>query len=248
MSVPLSTIYSWFETGDFPTQQQFQETFSSFFHKEENISMESIEGLQQEFEKFTTAEAINNHIDDAEAHIEHLARRDAENLDPESVQQWKDKFGINEIATVDSDPESDDGNVYTKEQIGQFFSTVNERVDGVARPYKIYRALLQFTMGTFDPNFIVLENEIGEIVWTRLSTGQYQGVLAGAFPRLLTFINSKIQQTVEDFPILCNAQVGTNSTVNLSVFQANATSSMTELSGNVGILEILVYNDPLVEP
>lgn len=247
MSTPINTIFSWFETGDFPTQQQFQATFSSFFHKEEPIPMENIEGLQEEFEKFPTSETIDNHMDDAEAHIEHLARRDAENLDPESVQQWKDKFGINEIATVDSGPESDDGNVYTKEQIGQFFSTVNERVDGIARPYKIYRALLQFVTGTFDPNFIVLENEIGEIVWTRLSTGQYQGVLAGAFPRTLTFIDCKIQQTVEDYPILCNAQVGAG-TVNLAVFQGNSEGTMTELSGIVGVLEILVYNDPLVEP
>ena len=248
MSVPLSTIYSWFQTGDFPTEAQFQATFSSFFHKDENIPAEKIEGLSQMFQGVATSESVNNHIDDADAHTEHLAKKNAENIDEENAQQWRDKLNIAGTAYVDTAPGADDGNVYNKEQVDVFIDSVNNSITAQARPYKIYRALLQFNMGTFDPNFIVLENEIGEIVWTRLSTGQYQGVLAGAFPRLLTFINSKIQQTVEDFPILCNAQVGTNSTVNLSVFQANAESSMTELSGNVGILEILVYNDPLVEP
>lgn len=247
MSTPINTIFSWFKTGDFPTQQQFQATFSSFFHKDENIPAAKIEGLSQMFEQTVSTQTVEAHFQDENAHTEHLAKKNAENIDAENVQQWRDKLNIAGNAFTDSDPGSDDGNVYNKEQIGSFFSTVNERIDGIVRPYKIYRALLQFTMGTFDPNFIVLENEIGEIVWTRLSTGQYQGVLAGAFPRTLTFINSKIQQTVEDYPILCNAQVGAG-TVNLAVFQGNSEGTMTELSGIVGVLEILVYNDPLAEP
>ena len=43
--VSLATIFSWFETGDFPTEQQFQDTFSSFFHKSEKIPATQIEGL-----------------------------------------------------------------------------------------------------------------------------------------------------------------------------------------------------------
>ena len=43
--VSLATIFSWFETGDFPTEQQFRETFSSFFHKSEKIPATQIEGL-----------------------------------------------------------------------------------------------------------------------------------------------------------------------------------------------------------
>ncbi|UTX50095.1 hypothetical protein [Chryseobacterium sp. MA9] len=37
MSIPLKTIYSYFETGDFPTQEQFREAWSSFWHKDESI-------------------------------------------------------------------------------------------------------------------------------------------------------------------------------------------------------------------
>lgn len=36
MSIPLETIYSYFETGDFPTQEQFQESWASFWHKDEH--------------------------------------------------------------------------------------------------------------------------------------------------------------------------------------------------------------------
>jgi hypothetical protein len=43
----LSQIFSWFETGDYPTEQEFRETFLSFFHKSEKIPVSSIEGLQE---------------------------------------------------------------------------------------------------------------------------------------------------------------------------------------------------------
>ena len=53
MSTPLNTIFSWFETGDFPTQAQFKATFSSFYHKDYLIPMESIEGIEETFQSFT---------------------------------------------------------------------------------------------------------------------------------------------------------------------------------------------------
>jgi hypothetical protein len=45
MKVPLETIFSWFEKGDMPTENQFQQTFSSFRHLDENIRMDEITGL-----------------------------------------------------------------------------------------------------------------------------------------------------------------------------------------------------------
>lgn len=36
MSIPLKTIYSYFKTGYFPTQTQFQDSWSSFWHKDES--------------------------------------------------------------------------------------------------------------------------------------------------------------------------------------------------------------------
>ena len=43
--VSLAKIFSWFKTGDFPTEQQFKDTFSSFFHKSEKIPATQIEGF-----------------------------------------------------------------------------------------------------------------------------------------------------------------------------------------------------------
>ncbi len=37
MSIPLETIYSYFESGDLPTQEQFRDSWSSFWHKDESI-------------------------------------------------------------------------------------------------------------------------------------------------------------------------------------------------------------------
>jgi hypothetical protein len=46
-------------------------------------------------------------------------------------------------------------------------------------PYKVYTALLTQISGA--PVATVLENTIGNIVWTRSNAGQYVGTLSGAF-------------------------------------------------------------------
>jgi hypothetical protein len=47
--------------------------------------------------------------------------------------------------------------------------------------YKRYIALISQT-GILDPVATVLENTIGDIVWTRAAVGDYLGTLTGAFP------------------------------------------------------------------
>lgn len=66
--------------------------------------------------------------------------------------------------------------------------TVTENINGVSvnsivPTYQKYIATISQT-GTFDPTVTILENTIGNIVWTRIATGQYQGTLTGAFPNL----------------------------------------------------------------
>ena len=56
---------------------------------------------------------------------------------------------------------------------------------GVA--YQKYVAILSQT-GTDDPVATVLENTIGDIVWTRTGIGSYFGTLNGAFPSNSTFV------------------------------------------------------------
>lgn len=42
----LKTILSWFQTGDFPTEEEFQQTFSSFRHKETKIPIAEVDNLE----------------------------------------------------------------------------------------------------------------------------------------------------------------------------------------------------------
>ncbi|MBB6330934.1 hypothetical protein HNP24_001884 [Chryseobacterium sediminis] len=124
MSTPLHTIFSWFETGDFPTENQFKDTFLSFYHKDELIPMEGIEGFEEIFQLFASAEAFQAHLKDPNAHSEYLALLNAGNLTSAHVNSWKSKLGLINAATVDGSDQL--GNVYTKIQVDGF---VNELKD-----------------------------------------------------------------------------------------------------------------------
>lgn len=54
----LAQLKSYFMTGLYPTQQQFHDVFDSFFHKNENIGIEKIEGLSNSLNnKYNTTDA-----------------------------------------------------------------------------------------------------------------------------------------------------------------------------------------------
>lgn len=60
--------------------------------------------------------------------------------------------------------------------------TVTGTINGDAVvPYKRYIATIS-QAGILDPTVTVLENTIGDIVWTRTTNGDYRGTLTGAFP------------------------------------------------------------------
>jgi hypothetical protein len=60
-----------------------------------------------------------------------------------------------------------------------------------SRPYKVYTALLS-QEETDAPVATVLENTLGEIIWTRDTDGEYSGTLNGAFLENKTFIIASI--------------------------------------------------------
>lgn len=75
-----------------------------------------------------------------------------------------------------------DGQVLEEDGMVVSNLTVTGTINGEAIvPYKKYIATLLQT-STTDPLATVLENTIGDIVWTRLSTGYYRGTLNSAFP------------------------------------------------------------------
>ena len=107
MATPINTIYSWFETGDFPTQAQFQASWSSFWHKDELIPFGRIDGLGALFESTLSKQIFISHVGAPEAHSDYLAKKDASNLTPANVNLWKVKLGVGDlpenIATYDYD-------------------------------------------------------------------------------------------------------------------------------------------------
>jgi hypothetical protein len=64
----LSIIKSWFESGDKPTQEQFSDTWDSFWHKSEIIPTSNIEDLNNRFEEKADAQAFISHVNDPTAH------------------------------------------------------------------------------------------------------------------------------------------------------------------------------------
>lgn len=128
MAVPLTTIFSWFEKGDFPTEYQFKQTFSSFRHTDERIRMGEVTGLQEAFQNTLPLITFINHLEDENAHASALAKLNASNLTAADINQWKEKLQINFAATIDGDGET--GNVYTKAQIDEI-STMLQAKDNV---------------------------------------------------------------------------------------------------------------------
>jgi hypothetical protein len=69
---------------------------------------------------------------------------------------------------------------------GIFGKSQREKIRKGLNQYKVYKAFLTQTT-TDAPVATILENTLGDIVWTRGNTGQYVGTLAGAFPGGKTF-------------------------------------------------------------
>lgn len=129
MAVPLTTILSWFEKGDFPTEYQFKQTFSSFRHTDERIRMDEVAGVQEAFQNTLPLVAFIDHLKDQNAHHSVLAKLNASNLTAEHINQWKEKLNIDLAATIDGDQET--GNVYTKAQIGEISAMLQAKDDAL---------------------------------------------------------------------------------------------------------------------
>lgn len=120
--------------------------------------------------------------------------------------------------------------------------------------YKIYRALLTQT-GTDAPVATVLENTLGDIVWTRSGVGHYIGVLAGAFTANKTicpqFPALRFEGNGTYFPIASDAfnQLGAviafcqdDTNFEIQTTDLNALSEWSTILGSSFLIEIIVYN------
>lgn len=104
--------------------------------------------------------------------------------------------------------------------------------------YKIYSALLT-QVDDIAPVATILENTIGEIVWTWNDVGDYVGTLSNAFPidKTQCFIGSGI--AANNIPILF-ARRNSNSTIGISSIDVDGSTYDNQLSNTP--IEIRVYN------
>ncbi|MCS3870485.1 anti-sigma regulatory factor (Ser/Thr protein kinase)/ferritin-like metal-binding protein YciE [Chryseobacterium ginsenosidimutans] len=118
MSIPLNTIYSYFESGDFPTQEQFQDSWSSFWHRDESIPTNKITGLDSLLQNKADKNIFDTHVSNPDSHSNYLAKKDASNLNSENIQSWKTTLGVKELLSnlATFDDGTNTGNVYTKNQ------------------------------------------------------------------------------------------------------------------------------------
>lgn len=142
MSTPINTILSWFETGDFPTQEQFAASWTSFRHKDESIPMDQVENLNSKLQEKVDKTVYNTHLTNEDAHITTLAKLNASNLNAANIQAWKTILGVGDlpanIATVDDGVNS--GNVYTKDQSDENYM---QSADYVGTDGKILASMIE---------------------------------------------------------------------------------------------------------
>lgn len=64
----IATLYKWFSDLKKPNGAQFKALIDSFWHKSEQISMSSIDGLDRIIEGTASAQQLQNHLSDTNAH------------------------------------------------------------------------------------------------------------------------------------------------------------------------------------
>ncbi len=141
------------------------------------------------------------------------------------------------------------------------FNKTNELVDAVnaletstTTTYKIYRALLNQT-GTSAPVATVLENTLGNIVWTRANVGIYEGTLANAFTANKTIspqfpaLGFEGNGTFIPISLNGNPQLGwinaycqTDSVFTINTLDLVGSSEWSTILGSSFLIEIIVYN------
>lgn len=121
----LSTILQWFKTGDFPTEAQFRETFSSFINKNEKIPISQVQDLAMALQSMASSNQMANFQSTILEMLGEFARKNAENID---VEMWKEALGIALFATVDNGADQS-GTVYKKEQTDNIIGAIQHRLD-----------------------------------------------------------------------------------------------------------------------
>ena len=114
--------------------------------------------------------------------------------------------------------------------------TADENSTGLLLNYKSYVALISQT-GTAAPTVTVLENTIGNIVWTRFAAGDYRGTLTGAFTSGKVFC---LSNQIEPLQTILIVRKNIDS-IAINTITAATTSAIDSALVNTSI-EIRIYN------
>lgn len=104
------------------------------------------------------------------------------------------------------------------------------------RPYKVYSAYV-VQSGSSAPSATVMENTIGAIVWSRLSTGTLQATLSGAFTANKTFCTQNFSNSSGGSSFSCGITPTSSSVTSFAMYNNGVLSDNT-----ASFIEILVYN------
>ncbi len=132
-------------------------------------------------------------------------------------------------------------------KIENLIRILSKKIDKISLPiqptYKIYKGLIQQNDSN-NPNIILFENTIGNIVWTRLNTGEYIGTLAGAFPQFKTSVSININAYLgSSFPIAIVSDRQDDNIVSIVTFLSNSTGTKQDGLLTVCPIEIRVYDN-----
>jgi hypothetical protein len=127
-------------------------------------------------------------------------------------------------------------------------------ISSSSNTYKKYVALLN-QIGTDDPTVTILENTIGDILWTRSNVGQYIGTLTGAFTSGKTispqFPSLSFEGNGTFIPISANGnpQIGwinmycqSTDFVQIDTYDMVSTQEWSIVLGSSFLIELIVYN------
>jgi|GEM_PF-2409374 len=118
---------------------------------------------------------------------------------------------------------------------GQIGKTPIRDFKKAVRPYKIYSSLLGFNETTFEPQFQVLENSLGNIEWKKTGRGEYEGRL----PEVFTKNKTLVVTTMNDFTLKSSCICTDDNTLLLKL--ANSENDLTDIGGMCGTIEIRTY-------
>lgn len=130
---------------------------------------------------------------------------------------------------------ADDVNTNSVYQLPNSSGTI--ALEETIKPYKVYTALISQS-GASAPTVKILENTIGAIVWTKISSGEYSGTLTGAF----TLNKSTVNLTSNNQSVSLSGGASASSNFVSISSQELVTGVLTDDLMTDSYLEIRVYN------